>query len=551
VVTLPLGVGAYERNYAGEPEVKLVNRFLEAAPTNLRERTALLARPGTNQLNAFGSGPIRGAYSKAGLFGGDLFVVSGSAIYRYDQAGVKTTITGLINGTGHPNVTWMKGIGYEFLFIADGLLLQYYSGGTQATGVLTYTPGAITTQVVEIGGVYYGWNADVDNDSPDGSAAHPWLAILGSDPLGALAKLINFDGVRGTDFSTALGGPNTLYTAASESQYAVGTLTLSGGSITNQVFKLDTDYYGWNSDVEADDPNGSDTRPWLALVGVTDEESLANMAELLNYDEDTLGTNYSSGIAAANDKVSATSTATTLDVKALSPGTDANSVETSVYSGSYLAWGATTLEGGSDSANKVTITAVSQYADGNSITTSVSGSDLAWGATTLLGGGTHALHGVPMPDGLGAKALATVSSFVMVSVANSQKFFWIQPGETTIDALDFAEKESNPDNIVDMLTVGDQVLVMGQGSTETWYATGVSDAPFQPVEGRVYARGCVEGTAVVVGDTVMLVGDDGVVYQFGYTWGEKNTQGGVNRISNHGIEERIRVQLRREQGYPP
>jgi len=156
-----------------------------------------------------------------------------------------------------------------------------------------------------------------------------------------------------------------------------------------------------------------------------------------------------------------------------------------------------------------------------------------------------------MPDGLGAKALATVSSFVMVSVANSQKFFWIQPGETTIDALDFAEKESNPDNIVDMLTVGDQVLVMGQGSTETWYATGVSDAPFQPVEGRVYARGCVEGTAVVVGDTVMLVGDDGVVYQFGYTWGEKNTQGGVNRISNHGIEERIRVQLRREQGYPP
>ena len=68
MVTLPLGVGAYERNYAGEPEVKLVNRFLEVAPTNLRERIALLSRPGTNQLDAFGSGPIRGNYSKPGLF---------------------------------------------------------------------------------------------------------------------------------------------------------------------------------------------------------------------------------------------------------------------------------------------------------------------------------------------------------------------------------------------------------------------------------------------------------------------------------------------------
>ena len=421
MVTLPLGVGAYERNYAGEPEVKLVNRFLEVAPTNLRERIALLSRPGTNQLDAFGSGPIRGNYSKPGLFGGDLFVVSGSAIYRYDQAGVKTTITSLINGTGHPNVTWMKGIGYEFLFIADGLLLQYYSGGTRATGVLTYTPGAITTQVVEIGGVYYGWNAAVDTGSPDGTVSAPWLAAPGTDPIQALANLINFDGVRGVDFSTALGGPNPDYSAVA-----------AGGP------------------------------PALTL----------------------------------------------------------------------------------------TVTAASEYAAGNSISTTVSGSALAWAHTTLLGGGTHALHGVPMPDGLGSKALATVSGYVLVSVANSQKFFWLNPGEVTIDPLNFAEKESNPDNIVDMLTVGDQVLITGQGSTENWYATGDINAPFAPVEGRVYARGTIDGTTVVMHDSVVLVGDDGIVYQIGYQYGS-TSQWGVHRISNHGIEERIRVQLRREQGYPP
>jgi len=418
MVTLPLGVGAYKRNYAGEPEVRLENRFLEANPTNLRERIALLTRPGTDELAYFSGGNIRGNYSKLGLFDGDLFVVSGENLYRYATDGTKTQITGIINGTGHPEVTWMKGIGYEYLFIADGLLLQFYDGGSHATGTLTLAGGAITNQVVRVGDTYYSWNANVDNNSPDGTATHPWLALLGgtdAESLANLAKLINFDGVRGVDFSTTLGGPSSI--------------------------------------------------------------------------------------------VSATSTPTTL-----------------------------------------VVTAFSVYADGNAIVTTVpSGSFLTWGGGTLAGGGTHALSGVAVPDGVGIKALATVSSFVLASVANSQMFFWLEPGATTIDPLNFAEKESNPDNIVDMLTVGDQVMITGQGSTENWYATGDPDAPFSPVAGRVYARGTVDGTTVVVKDSVMCIGDDGIVYQMGYSSGS-SVPWGTHRVSNNGIEERIRTQLRREQG---
>src|ERR1700744_1446614 len=126
--TLPLGVGAYKRQYAGEPEIKLQNRFLEMTPTNLREKMALLSRCGTSMLSAFAGGVMRAVYSTPGLFNGDLFAVSGKNFWRYSVEAVKTQIIGVINGTAYPTTTWQKGIGYQRIFIADGLLLQYYEG---------------------------------------------------------------------------------------------------------------------------------------------------------------------------------------------------------------------------------------------------------------------------------------------------------------------------------------------------------------------------------------------------------------------------------------
>lgn len=431
MTTVPLGTSAYRRQSYGMPEIRLENRWLETMPQNLREHVSLVARPGTSEVAEFSSdlgadtlSPLRGTFSKTGLLNGDLFVVSGHRLWRYSSTAVKTQISGAVNGTGRPATAWQKGIGYERLFIADGLLLNFYAGGVAATGTLTLSGGAITNQVIEIGGVYYSWSATVDAGSPDGTSAKPWLALLGgtdADSLTNMAKLLDFNGVRGVDFSTALAGPSTIVTA-----------------------------------------------PTTPLT--------------------------------------------------------------------------TTLP----------ITAISTYADGNAITTSVfSGAHLAWGGATLSDGGVHALQGVPVPDGQPVVALASVSGYVLVAVANSQKFYWVEPGETTIDPLNFAEKESNPDAIVDMLTVGDQVLIMGNGSTESWYATGNPTAPFQPNEGRAYQRGVVEGTAAVVKDSVILVGDDGIAYEVGTGTGGAEAVWGVHRVSDHGIEERIRRQLRREQGLTP
>lgn len=438
MVTVPLGVGAYKRTQAGEPEIKLINRFLETNPTNLREKIALLSRAGTNSLGKFAGGLIRRTFSRVGFFGSDLFVVSGTNLYRLSQStGLITPISGTLqnNGNGFVYTSWMKGIGYELLFFSDGSSVQYYT--TRAIGVLTVAAGGSeildwnsSGQVVDINGTYYAWSAAVNTGTPAGTSGAPYLALLGS---------------------------------------------------------------------AIPDANG--------LTG--DASSLNNMALLLNY-AGISGDTYSSTVPGANPNVTATSNYPTL-----------------------------------------TLTAVVDLAPGNLITTSVfSGANISWGAATLTGGGNQALQTVP---GMGATeapgALTQLSSYVLAAVAGTTKFYWINPGEVVIDALNFASKESNPDPITDMATIGDQSYIAGAESTENWYATGNFSAPFAPIEGRVYRRGCLAGTMVVVKDALMLVGDDGVVYTIGYNWGD-TSQYGVHRVSNHGIEERIRVQMRILQGLP-
>lgn len=441
MVTVPLGVGAYERNYAGEPEIRLLNRFLETNPTNQREKIALLTRPGTNSLGQCPGGANRGCFSKPGLFNSDLFVVFGVNLYRLTSTGLIIPITGaLANNGSFVYFTWMKGIGYEFMFVSDGVTLWYYT--THALGTLTLSGSGgdnlpavivdVTTggQVIDINGTYYAWAANVNPGTPpDGSSGNPYLAKIGSAT-----------------------------------------------------------------------PDG---------LGFTyDASSLSEMTLLLNY-SGVVGDDYSSTVPGSSADVSATATGTTL-----------------------------------------VLTAIADLAAGNTVTTSVSGSDMAFGATTLTGGGNQALQVVVgMGSGEAPGALEQQSSYALVAVGGTTKFYWINPGETVIQPLNFASKESNPDPITGMGTIGDQTIITGAGSTENWYATGSLAAPFAPIEGRVYRRGVIPGTEVVVKDALMVVGDDGIVYTIGYNWGD-TSQYGVHRTSNHGIEERIRTQMRIMQGLP-
>lgn len=415
--TLQLGLGAYSRKYAGLPEVKCINRFVEMDPLNMLEKVALLSRPGTKNFQLFTpdtvDGVYRGSYSQIGIFNDDGFAVSGHTIYRF-QSTTQQLIGGEIKGSGTPSVDFVAGTGYERMFIADGLLLNYYDGGTHALAILTDIGATnYAVDVLNIGGSFYGWNTDVENNTPSGLPGHPWLCLPGASSLEALANMANllmFVGTPGVDFSLGLTTANTIVTAVANP-------------------------------------------PALTL----------------------------------------------------------------------------------------TVTAISDGVDGNLINVDVAGDgQLIWDGATLTGGGTQALHGVQNPNGEPMKCVAQLDSYMFVSVANSNKFYYVKPGAVVIDALDFATKESAPDPILDMKRMGDVMVIMGSVSTEFWAATGNADNPFAPIEGRTMSRGIIEGTAVSVNESLIcLVGNDGKVYKL---------ESGVTPISDNGMDEHIRVQLRREAG---
>lgn len=411
---VPLGRGAFNRNFGRQAEVVLLNRYFEQNPSNQTDGVALLSRPGNTSQADFGAGPIRKQFNLPGLLSYDNFIVSGDVLYRYSAAGSTQAVSGTVALTGQPSMCGVKGAGYQRIFIADGTSLQYY-GGQAYEATLTLTPGAIADDVVIIDGVYYKFSTgSLDTGAPAGTLANPWKVEVGGSNATALSNLrkaVNATGVAGTDYSTAL--------------------TANTRIIAN-----------------------------------------ANTA---------LTVSVRGRVAGALDPVAAVSV---------------------------------TASGGADG--------------------------LAWDHSPLAAG-AHVLYGVATPDDIGIVSVTDLGSFVLCVQANSQRVYFIRPGETTIADLDFFEAESETDDLLEAITVGDQVWLVGQKSIEPWYLNGSTDPaanPLSRVQGRPFSIGAIEGTIVKLANSVFLVGNDGIVYR---------VEGGPTPISNPGIAERIRKALKAEK----
>ena len=228
-------------------------------------------------------------------------------------------------------------------------------------------------------------------------------------------------------------------------------------------------------------------------MGGSDTVALENLIKALNL-TGIAGTNYSTATIKNVNVEGVTSAVITLNVKARVAGTAGNSIATTE-----------TLTNGS------------------------------WAAATLEGGGVHALSGVATPDDVAIVSLTSLASFVLAVVANSHRFYWILPAEITIDPLNFASAESEPDEITEVVRVGDVVYMVGNTSTEVWYANAnaqtASDS-FLRNQGFAFSQGALEGTVVSIRTQIVMVAEDGKVYE---------VAGGPKRISNNGIEERIRL----------
>jgi len=103
----------------------------------------------------------------------------------------------------------------------------------------------------------------------------------------------------------------------------------------------------------------------------------------------------------------------------------------------------------------------------------------------------------------------------------------------SIDALDFASAESNPDNIIRPFVDHRELLLFGTDTVETWVNTGDPDFPFERVAGGITEKGIAGGNAVAkIDNTVFWLDNDGVVRRManGYS---------PQRISTHEVERTI------------
>lgn len=285
-----------------------------------------------------------------------------------------------------------------------------------------------------------------------------------------------------------------------EDGYAIGTLTAAGAIANGDVIKIDTTYYQWTSgSVNAGTPAGTLANPWLVALGAGITNALDNMRFAINA-TGTAGTTYS----------------TALTVHATCRATDTTS-------------------------NTLIVAAKTAGAAGSSISTTETGANISWGGATLAGGGSPSITPVLTPDDVGMISVGYVGSYVICVPAQGEdingRFYWIEPGETTIDPLNFATAERSPDPIRQVVVFGDQFWLPGQSTTEVWYVSGDITNPMQRLQGVAFDRGTWGGTAIQVKDSMILVDSDGAVFQTG---------NGTKRISTPDIEERIRLAIAAE-----
>lgn len=123
------------------------------------------------------------------------------------------------------------------------------------------------------------------------------------------------------------------------------------------------------------------------------------------------------------------------------------------------------------------------------------------------------LAALAIPTGLPVIDMDQLNGY-LIFLTPTGRFYWLVPGEATIDALNFANAESSPDGGVAVKRLVDELFFFGTTTVEVWQTTGNLDAPFQRAAGRIYDKGCLNKDTVQRFDNALIwVGDDLSVYR--------------------------------------
>lgn len=280
-----------------------------------------------------------------------------------------------------------------------------------------------------------------------------------------------------------------------EDGFATGRLA---GTVfaNNDVVRLGSVYYKFTTgSVNAGTPAGTVGSPWLIALQAFLIQNYTLLYKAIN-DTGVNGTDYSTALVENPDAVATTATTT----------------------------------------NGVTVRATAAGAFGNVVVTTETGANIAWvQGGTLTNGGTPGIITVPIPGDIGCLDVAVINNYVIVIPAQGEgvngRFYWVDPGEVFIDPLNFATAERSADPVYQVVVFSDQFWLPGQNTTEVYYMSGNIDAPVTRFQGVVFDRGVHPGCALQVFDSMVLIDQNGNVFQF---------KGGAKKISTPDIDERLR-----------
>ena len=150
---------------------------------------------------------------------------------------------------------------------------------------------------------------------------------------------------------------------------------------------------------------------------------------------------------------------------------------------------------------------------------------------------TSAFAQVTDPDFPGAINVSFLDGYFVFIEPSSQKV-WVTAlnDPLSVDPLDFASAEADPDNLVSLIVDHGQVWLFGTNSVEVWYDSGAADFPLQRIDGAFNEIGCAATFSVAKMDNSLFwLGSDrrgkGIVYR-------ANGYSGT-RVSTHAVEWQI------------
>jgi len=147
---------------------------------------------------------------------------------------------------------------------------------------------------------------------------------------------------------------------------------------------------------------------------------------------------------------------------------------------------------------------------------------------------TDVFQQITDPDFPGAGTVGYLDGYFIFNEPGTQKI-WVTSllDGTSVDPLEFASAEGNPDNVVAIFVDHREVWVYGTNSTEVWYDAGLLDFPLARIQGAYNELGCAAPYSIAKMDNqIYWLGKDargqGMVFRASGYMGQ--------RISTHAIE---------------